>query len=205
MPDPRFLQHFTAAPLAGSGLLVPSDLGFAAWSDPPQSMVTSGAGPAAAGTLALRRFSIPSAMAITNVHLDVGTAGVALTAAQCFAGVWDQNGVMVGLTADASGVLAGAGLLTLPLVAGAGVPGSFGVDTPYIYVGVWFNGTTSPFYARQNPVDTGMVNGLASVNALQARAVTANTGLTTIATAPLQLANITKNASLNAPFWAAVS
>jgi hypothetical protein len=80
-----------------------------------------------------------------------------------------------------------------------------GIDTPYAYVGFWYNGTTGPFMVRCATADIALVNGLSAVTPQNARAVTANTGLTTAATVPLNLQAPTKNASTNGPFWCAVS
>lgn len=199
----QFAQHFNA-PAAAGDHCVPSELGFAAWTcDPGYCVAGTGQG-AIAGTLQLRRLSIPGVLSLSNIFLDISVAGGALTAAQCFAGVWDQNGQLVGLTADLAATFAGTGFVQIPLAGGSGLPGPpFIVDTPYIYVGYWWNGTTGPFLVRQAALDAGVVNGATAVPAAQARAVTANAGLTVIGGAPSQLGALTKNAA--APFWAAVA
>jgi hypothetical protein len=188
--------------MAGTGIVLPSDLGFAAWSEPPGQVVISGAFPVAAGNLTLRRFSMPGPSIITTAAIIVNTVGVTLTAAQCFAGVWDGNGVLIGLSADQSVNWTGLGLGNMALTPGPSGPG---VDTPYIYVGLWFNGTTPPFITRAATADVALINGLASVPASQARAVTMAGAFTTAATVPNQLSGLAKNVSLNAPFWCAVS
>lgn len=207
MPDPRFLTHFTPpSALAGAGPS-PAEMGFAAWSEAPSLLVAGAASPVAAGTLGLRRISLPGAMVITNVFLCLTTAGATLTANQCFVGVWDQGGNLIGLTGDQSAIWASApGILQTPLTNTTGMPGPpCGVDTPYIYVGYWYNGTTAPLFARASSVDISMMNGAAGVSNANARCVTGNTGLTTVSTVPQQLQPVVKNVNANGAFWAAVA
>jgi hypothetical protein len=142
-------------------------------------------------------------MSVASVFFDITTAGGTLTANQCFAGVWDANGALCGLSADQSTAFALTGLTGIALVGGSGLPGApFLVDTPYVYVGYWFNGTTGPFLSRTSIVDVGVVNGTIVVPTSQARAVTANAGLTVIGGAPLVLGTLTKATN---PFWCALA
>ena len=174
----------------------PSELGFAAWTQDPATCSPNAGVAGVAGTLQLRRFSVAGIQQITNVFLSVITAAVGATASQCFAGVWDSTGRLIGLTADMSAAIGGTGLLQLPLVAGAGVPGPpYIVNTPFIYVGHWWNAATSGPQLSRSVINDDP-NGATGVPASQATSVTANTGLTTIATAPARLGALTKSTTL---------
>jgi len=207
MPDPRFSQHFSSPNPAAGGGPFPSDFGYAAWSEPPIACVTAGAGAVGAGQLALRRFSVPASLSIATVWINVVTAIGTPTANQNFIGVWDGTGQLCGLSADqsASG-FAATGLQGINLQGASGIPGPpASTDTLYIYVGFWWNGATAPFLARTTPLDVNMMNGSVANPISNARCLTAQSGLTTIATTPTQLASLAKNNSLNGQFWCAVS
>jgi hypothetical protein len=193
--------HFSTQQGAGQGP-IPSDLGYSAWAHDPSTLIVGGTAQAA-GTLLLRRFSIPGVLSITSIVVNIDTAGTVLTAAQNFAGVWDQTGALIGMTADQAAAWAGTGQINMPLAANAALalPGPpFIVDTPYIYVGTCWNGTTAPFFSR-GYANSSIFNGNPSLTAAQGRCVSANTGLTTIGTAPLTLGALTKSTP---PFWCAV-
>jgi hypothetical protein len=201
--------HFATQQGAGTGPS-PSDYGYAAWSGDPNSATVAGTGGGGipGGTLTLRRLSIPGVLSITNLFFNIDVGGTVLTANQCFAGVWDQNGALIGMTADQSGVWNGTGLITMPLAANAALvlPGPpFIVDTPYIYFGYWFNGTTAPFLTRGGFSNVNMMNGpAASVPVTRASLITGNTGLTTVATSPLAL-NLSTLTKIGLDFWCAVN
>jgi hypothetical protein len=204
MPDPRFLQHFTPAnPQALSGP-VPSDMGFLAWSEPPIATIGAAGAPAGAGQLALRRVAMPGAIAgFTTLFYQVTTVAVGLTANQCFAGIWDGTGALIAFTPDLSGAFGSLGTAAVPL--NAPVSGGGGIDTPYAYIGYWTNGGTAPKLGSTVGLDPPSVVGTTALPATLCRAVTANTGLTTAATVPQQLAPLVKSNNANGAFWVGVS
>jgi len=204
MPDPKFLQHATAVnnPLAGQGITLPGELGYAAQSVPPETVTPGASQVGAAGTLFLRRMSLPGPMVVSTLAQIISVAGATLTANQNFAVLYDGAGQLIGITADQSVNWTGTGLNVMALTAPAGSPG-LGIDTPYCYAGFWWNGTTSPLFARGGTADIALVNGQAAVPASQARAVSANSGLTTAATVPLTLGALTKIANTHGNlYWA---
>jgi hypothetical protein len=173
-------------------LSVPNDLGFIAANADPYYNATTGNALTPAGTLRLAKLTMPGPTQVTNVHFIVSVIGSVLTASQCFAGLWDGAGNLIGLSADLSAsAFLTTGLATAPLnTAGPNSP-PFLVQTPVAYVGFWYNGTTGPTLlgARNPVVATNEINGI--VNAALSRFVTANTGLTTAATAPTKLGAFT--------------
>src|SRR5215831_7465701 len=165
MADPRFLGRNTGyVPGGGNGWTLPAELGYIAQSVIPEMVVPGISTVGAAGSLFLRRMSLPGPIVVTDMSMIISVVGVSA----------DQSANWV----------AGVGLNTTPLTAPAGSNG-LGIDTPYCYCGYWYNGTTPPFWARGGTADIALVNAFPA--APQARAVSANTGLTTAATVPTQL------------------
>src|SRR5215471_17442047 len=98
MADPRFLGRNTGyVPGGGNGWTLPAELGYIA-----QSVVPGISTVGAAGTLFLRRMSLPGPIVVTDMSMIISVVGVTLTANQCFCGVWDGTGALVGLSADQS-------------------------------------------------------------------------------------------------------
>lgn len=131
---------------------------------------------------------------ITNVHLAVGSVGVTLTSGQCFAGCWLADGTQLGLTADQSVAWVSAGAKTMALTGGP-----FAVASPQsVYVGAWYNGSTSPGFVRAGSAPSGLANvGLSGSSSFLY--ATANTGLTTTGAA------LGTRTASNNMIWAAVS
>lgn len=152
---------------AASTTWQPSDHGLISWPYDP-SVATSGTALPVAGTLYLVRLHVPTATTVTNLLGDVVTAGSGLTAGQCFAGLF-QGGTLLGTTADQSTAWATTGVKTMALTAPVAVAAGD------VYVGVYYNGTTGPAFARSNG------NALSNVglSGNTSRYATGNTGLTT--------------------------
>jgi hypothetical protein len=132
---------------------------------------------------------------ITNVVLAVGSVGVTLTSGQNFAGLWLADGTLVALTADQSTPWVSAGVKVMALAGGPYTPVGGAQE---VYVGAWFNGSTSPGFVRAGSAPSGLANVGLSTSATFKYA-TANTGLTTAG------ANLTTRSASNNMIWAAVS
>jgi hypothetical protein len=158
----------------------------------------------AAGTLQVWKVPVDEAAlaaaggVITNVVLAVGSVGVTLTANQCYAGLWLADGTFVGVTADQSTAWLTAGLKSMALVGG---PFALTGGAQEVYVGAWYNGTTSPGFTRAGSAPSGLANAGLSSSATYKYA-TANTGLTTSGSGSVSLGTRT---SSNNMIWAAVS
>lgn len=159
------------------GIWLPGDHGLLAWTFDAASTV-AGTAPTG-GVLQLARVHLPSPKTVTNVILNVVSAGVALTSGQCFAGLWTSAGAKVDVTADQSGSWNSGGNKIMALSGGA-----YAAAAGDYYVGWWSNaGTSNPTFARQGT--STLVNiGLSAPNF---RFATADTGLTNAASAPSSL------------------
>lgn len=171
---------------------LPGDVGLLAWAydfmlSPNTSLLFT------AGRINATKLYLPGPTQITNLHAVMSTAGGTLTANQCFAGVWDAAFNLIGLTADMSGTWGGAtGFLTMPLTQSAFAAPPFTIDTPYCYVGGWYNGTTAPTFRSAAPAQG--VNGL--LTGINARSVLCDAGLTVIGGAPTKLGNFAVNTAM---------
>lgn len=169
----------------------PVDYGWISWNYDPTLANTSTTGPTA-GQAYLSLLPIRIATTVTNVILNIATAGSGLTSGQCFAGLFNSSGTLLAATADQSSPWATPGLktqaLTTPQAISAGI----------YYVGIFGNGTTLPKFRY---ISTAIgVNGGQFTASPRYVIDSTNTGLTTAFHSP---ATLTSVASL--PFWAAVS
>lgn len=104
-----------------------------------------------AGVLMMSRVVLRAPATITNLVMNVGTAGVTLTAGQNFGALYDAAGVRQGITADQSANWTSTGLKTMPLTVPYVAPaGSY-------LIALLANGTTPPSPNRGS--------GIAAVNA----------------------------------------
>jgi hypothetical protein len=153
------------------------------WTPASQNLVAANGDPgmvqsstvlATAGTLYGTRLQAVGS-AVTNIVAHFVSGGGTLTTGQCFAGLYNDAGALLGagaVTADQAAAWATSGLKTMPLsVAQAVTPGAW-------YKVCWFfNGVTGPGWTRFANVNNAIQNvGLVAPNF---RWFTANTGLTT--------------------------
>jgi len=167
---------------------LPVDYGWKAWTFDIALAITAGV--ATSGLLYLQAIKIPAATTISNVILNIVTAGSGLTSGQCFAGLY-QGGTLLASSADQSAVWTSTGTKVMALSS------TQNVSAGTIYVGWFSNGTTNPAMARIQNTNAGVNGGLAVGGW---RFASANTGLTTA----LPASYSTQNATSNMP-WAAVS
>jgi hypothetical protein len=172
---------------------IPADLGWQAWTndiaDCTASTLLTG------GLLYLTRVNIRAAITATGVVLNIGVAGVGLTAAQNFAGLYSSAGVLLGSSADQSAVWTTIGAYAMPFAGGpVSLPAGF-----YWVAAVANAATTLPSLTRQSALATAAVAN-AGFTAATARFATSGGGLTALP------ASITpsSNVLLNAPLFGAV-
>lgn len=167
----------------------PADYSWISWAFDPLLAYSSSI--PTAGDAFFTLLPIRAATTITNVILDVQTAGATLTAGQCFAGLFDHSGNLLAATADQSTNWQTAGLKVMPLATAQLVAAGL------YYVGFFWNGTTGPKFSFN--AATATANGANSGPSLRFAIDIAHTGLTTAFHTP---ASFTANATA---FWAAVS
>lgn len=114
-----------------------ADQGLLGWSYDVASATLTSIIPSA-GVMQMTRVPV-KAGTITNIHLDVTTAGAGLTSAGV---AIYQGGTLLAQSADISTTLQSTNGKTIPLSA------PVSVTAGYVYVAVWANGTTLPTLAR---------------------------------------------------------
>jgi hypothetical protein len=140
-------QTTAAAALAGLGGqyqgFSASAMGIVAWNYP--SLWANNASPAVtSGTIYLLQIPLlGQSITVTNVLVGVYTAGSSLTASECWAGLYDNSGNEIGITAQQATSWESAGLKTMALASGP-YPGTW----PAVWVALVSNGTTNPQFAR---------------------------------------------------------
>ena len=162
----------------------PEDHNLGGWTfDPDIGVQNAPVAMTPAGTLHVARLRVLRPV-ITNIHFHVGVPGSALVANQCYAAVFNDAGVMIGINAitaslHGTGVngWGDGGAKTHPLTTPQAV-------TQYGWYKIvwWFNGTTGPAMSRASNSGSAIVN--IGLTASTARFATANTGITTSATLP---------------------
>lgn len=164
--------------------LLASDLGFKAWNYPPAVAAAATIMPTA-GRLEVCKINLRRAESVTNIHMQLTTAGSTLTSGRNFIGLF-QNKTLVGSSADMKATWEGAtGLLTMALASGP-----FTVQAGDLYVGLFYTGTTAPTFARATA--TSIANGLLAAEVSQFGS--ADTGLTTALPTTLGTISATTNA-----------
>jgi len=169
----------------------PADRGYLA-ETMPGFAIGSSSTPSVAGRIEFARLKIPMGVPVTSIVMHVVTGGSSLTSGQCFAVLFDAAGNKLGVTADQSTAWASSGTKTMALASGP-----FQTPAPFAFVGFWYNGTTSPAWARGGSISTAPANG-DTVSPYLWFGV-ADTGLTT--TAPTRMAGQTAG---SATWWIAL-
>lgn len=173
---------------------VPADQGFKAAVCSP-SLLTSASG-LTAGVLFAIRLKLREAANLANVHYGISVAGSGLNAGECWAGLCNAAGVLLGKGPDQAATMAGTGFKTSALTAEAGqsLAVAAGQD---VFVVLLANGTTPPQLYRAGS-SLSMAN--ANLTAGNYLFCTSGTGQTTL---PASF-NVAAAASVSS-FWAAVS
>lgn len=177
-----------------SAQMLPNDHGYMNWSSDPQH-ASGGINPGAGSVRMVKLPVLPLTYTITSAKVFVSVAGVALTAGQCFVGIYDATGARVALSADQAASWATVGLktatMTVPYVVPAGAP---------VWVAILYNGTSVQFAV------TGAVSGQGDL--INADLTPAVARFTSGPNAQTSLpASITMAARVNTPqaTWAAVA
>jgi hypothetical protein len=167
---------------------VPEDYNWISWAFDPLLAYTSAA--PVAGTQYFSAIPIRRHSLITNIIMDVQTAGAGLTAGQCVAGLFDKTGKLLSATADQATNWQSTGLKTMALSSPQPVmPGIY-------YAAHLWNGTTGPKFAYC--AAQLATNGANSGSFMRAGLDVAHPTITSF----VSPATIT---SSNTPYWAAVS
>jgi hypothetical protein len=117
--------------------------GMLAWSfDPGMVAVATATVQPASGTVFSARVKLFVPSSVTNILVNIATAGSGLTANQCFAGIYNSSGTRVAVTADQSGSWVGNGAKIMAISGGPVT-----LEPGVYYIAVVANGTTTPqFY-----------------------------------------------------------
>lgn len=184
--DPHNYSALVTLPAPGLGLLAHNV-------DPRIGGTNSAA--ITSGTIYLAKVQLTGGQfALTNVCIDIGTAGATLTAGQCFAGAYDDQGNQIGVTASQDVAWTTTGFKQTALTGGP-----FTVSCPFIYVAVVSNGTTNPALVR-----TAVAPGQANSNATAAAMLFA-ANLTAQTSLPATLAYSANTGGTSIGFWAGLS
>lgn len=179
-PSTTFPNGYTAA-----------DYGYLAMNFDP-AVCANTSTPVTGGTLYVMRLALRRRMLVTNIVMQVFTAGATLTSGQNFAGLYSASGTQLGATATQHTAWQTGGTKVMALTSAQDcLPGFY--DIAFYSVG-----TTKPAFMRVG--GDGNVNlGLTTADL---RVATSNTGLTTALPSPSLATKVTTNAF---PIWVAVS
>lgn len=183
--DPAITAAISAAAAGG---WTPGNHGLISWSMDPA--LCSGATAPTSGQVILVRLHISAATTINNIVAVVATAGTALTAGQCFAGLYSAAGAKLGETADQSSAWATTGVKTMPLTS------PVAVQAGDYYVALLAVGTTPPAWARGS-----VIGALANIGIT---ATTSRFGVATGSSVTALPSSLTVGATSTA-YWAAAS
>lgn len=180
------------AELDSSQTTNPHDHDMIQWQfDPASNMVGTAI---TSGTVNWSKLWIRQPTTITNVIVAISSIGAALVAGQNFAGLYDNAGTRVGVTADMTATWGTAGLKEMALTAPVVVP------TPtYYYVAIVSNAGTTPSFARGSALTASIPN--AKLTATNARFATGPAAQTSL---PASVTLSTRTLTANA-LWSAVS
>jgi hypothetical protein len=105
----------------------------------PAAAITAQAA-STAGVLNVAKVQMLGGGAISKVYFQVATAGATLTAGQCFIGVYDSTGALIGQSPDLSTDFASTGnkTVTLSTPTASLTPGA------EVFIALLWNGTTAP-------------------------------------------------------------
>lgn len=195
----------TAAPLDPGGVLYgpyqsdhPSRHGLREWNfDPINTSATAAGQVATAGQPLLMKLFAQTGGTVNNILAVLGTAGTLLTTNQNFAGLYDDTGARIGVTADQTSIWMGTtGTKTMALAS----PATVQIGRDY-FVAILSNGSTGASFL---PAATNTLTATPNVNLGNAalRFAVNGTGQTSLPTS-LTLANNTATGSR--PFWVGLS
>ena len=189
--DKRYAYYLDLANGAQPGLAgsaIPSDAGFIGWTGDPADW--RDAFQPVAGTCYVSKILLRAPKTISNLHVEVATAGATLTASQCLIGLFSAAKGLLATAPDQSVAWTTTGVKTAAITPQL-------VPIGACYIVLFGNGTTMPFFRAGNAIASGAQNGILS--AANSRFATADTGRTT--SFPATLGAFTAGPSI----WGAVS
>lgn len=202
------IGSYVAYVLTGGGILRiahrlpdPSDQSLLTWSGDSIGAFDSSTATLVSGTLQIVKVPLPFAMTISNVVYAVTNAGVTLTSAQNFVGIYDKAGTRQALSADQSAIWTSTGLKTTAMTA-PWTPAAFGM-AEFCWIVFLSVGTTPPRFAvLNNTANTGAIAainaGTTTANIRQGRNAAAQTALPSTIT-------LGSNVNSGVSIWAGLS
>lgn len=182
------------------GLFTPANLGILAWNY-PSLWASSNTATLVSGTIYLAQIPLSGAsITITNLVIALGAAGSTLTASECWAGVYDNNGNEIGVAVQQASAWQSAGLKSMALVGGP-----FTGTWPTVWAAVVSNGSTNPELCRGS--GAGIGTPIVNLNATGAAAPFSVNGTlqTTLPTGAGAITYSSNNAASGFSFWAGLS
>lgn len=152
-----------AAPVTTPPVWTPSVDGLLLAAYEPINVQTGGL--LTAGQIFVQKIPVPQSVTVTDLLVLVQTAGVTLTAGQCFGGLYSSAGALIAKTAEQSSQWQSLGEKPMPLTAESGqslvLQGGAGA---FVYTALLANGTTAPqmFRASGNHTTASANVGLSS-------------------------------------------
>lgn len=171
----------------------PTDFGFISWNfDGSLFGFAGGSTTFTAGQAYLMLLPIRQSCTISNVWVNVSSAGSSMTTGQNFAGLFNSGGTLLSATADQSTTWQSGGMKSMALVTPQAVsPG-------YYYVGWYVNGSVLPKFYIGYTTQAGVAFNSAAGTPYRSILDTGRT-LTTGFVSPVTLTG------LNTTWWVAVS
>ena len=189
----------TALPELGTE---PADGGYAGWSfDPACGTASPGLTLAGAGVLSLIKIPVRFLTTVSNVYIDIITAGATLTLNQCFAGLYTAAGSLIATSANQSVAWVGTGFITMALT---GAPFTIGGTAAggFVWVALLWNGTTAPLLYRGSGPTGALAMQAGTLTAATLRFGTVSAANTTLPASFTPASIVSTNAS---PWWAGIS
>jgi len=112
------------------------------------------------GVIYLIRIIVPDSRVLSRVGFNIIAGGTGLISGQCFAGIYDAAGNLLGQTSDQSAVWNTSGSKNMNLSS----VGSLLVNPSYVYAAFLSNGTTGPTISRSNGLGNWLQVGGANTN-----------------------------------------
>lgn len=168
--------------------------GFVAWTYDP--LVANSTSSLTAGTVFMAAVKARKSFTLNNINILLGAGGTTLTAGQNFAGVYNDAGTLIGVTADQSASWATAGYKTMAVTSPSSqTAGNY-------YVAIVSNASTVPTIQRQAAASAAAYN--AGLSAAQARWSSGGTGFTGLTSLPGSV-TMSNRGSGATTFWAAIN
>ncbi len=171
--------------------------GYLEWNfDPTYASATGTGQSATSSSLFLMKISAQTGGTISNIIATVGTLGSGFTSNQSFAGIYDDTGTRLGLTADMASTWNTTGVKIMPLTASV----SFQAGRDY-FVAILANATTPPSFVTAAANNSTTTPNASLANAVQRFSVN---GIS-VSTLPASLTLSANSSSGTRSFWVALS